>query len=98
MQDRPIEPSKFSVEDDSISNLLITLVVSIVDYEADVKVVVDEKDGMPTLTLSVARADMGKIICSNGRMARSLRMFIAAASAKLKRRYYLAIDEKPGGG
>ena len=63
--------------------------------EAKGEVFVDEyEDGDETvIELEVAEADLGKIIGRSGRVARALRNLLAAAGAKLGKRYALEIIE-----
>ena len=52
-----------------------------------------EGDQMTVLELQVAPGDLGRVIGRQGRTARSLRAVLAAAGAKLDRRYELEILE-----
>ncbi len=59
------------------------------------EVVVHELDGERTIVfeLRVGKGDMGKIIGKHGQTAKSLRILLAAASAKLGKRAVLEILE-----
>jgi len=63
--------------------------------DAKTEVFIDEfEDGDETvIELEVAEADLGKIIGRSGRVARALRNLLAAAGAKLGKRYALEIIE-----
>ena len=59
------------------------------------EVIVNEVDGERTIVfeLRVGKGDMGKIIGKRGQTAKSLRILLAAASAKLGKRAVLEILE-----
>ena len=59
------------------------------------EVIVNEIDGERTIVfeLRVGKGDMGKIIGKHGQTAKSLRILLAAASAKLGKRAVLEILE-----
>ncbi|MGH7495158.1 MAG: KH domain-containing protein [bacterium] len=59
------------------------------------EVLVNEVDGERTIVfeLRVGKGDMGKIIGKRGQTAKSLRILLAAASAKLGKRSVLEILE-----
>jgi len=59
------------------------------------EVMVNELDGERTIVfeLRVGKGDMGKIIGKHGQTAKSLRILLAAASAKLGKRVVLEILE-----
>lgn len=64
---------------------------SLVDSPDEVKVRVRERDEATVLELSVAAADLGKVIGRQGRTARALRTILSAAGQKTRRRYTLDI-------
>lgn len=64
---------------------------SLVDSPDEVKVRVRERDEATVLELSVAPADLGKVIGRQGRTARALRTILSAAGQKTRRRYTLDI-------
>ena len=57
---------------------------------------VSEVGGMHTsiLELTVAKADIGKVIGKQGRTAGALRTIVSAVSAKTKKRFLLEIVDK----
>lgn len=72
-------------------------VVSLVDFEKYVHVTAEMNvlDGLVSYTIKVSPEDTGKVIGRQGRMARCLRILIAARSTKLKYRSALNIIESP---
>ena len=64
---------------------------ALVDDPAQVKVE-ETIDGDTTIcTLSVAEADMGKVIGKSGKIAKAIRSVVKAASAKLDKKVVLEI-------
>ena len=61
--------------------------------DAPEEVVITETKGQHTsiFELRVARGDVGKVIGKDGRTAQSMRIILAAASTKLRRRSVLEI-------
>ena len=74
-----------------MKELIEVMVKALVD--APEEVVVTETKGQHTsvFELRVARGDMGKVIGKQGRMAESMRIILAGASTKLRRRSVLKI-------
>ena len=52
-----------------------------------------EEGGQTVLELIVAESDLGRVIGRQGRMARSLRTIVNAASLRTRKRYQLEIVE-----
>jgi predicted RNA-binding protein YlqC (UPF0109 family) len=72
------------------------IVQGLVDHGADVEVNVAElRHSTLLLQVSVARADLGKLIGVKGRMATSLRTVMATAAAKHKLTCELAVVGDP---
>ena len=65
-----------------MKELLTFLAKSLVDYPDEVTVTEVEKDNALVLELRVNESDMGKVIGKQGRIAKSIRTVIKAASAK----------------
>ncbi len=76
---------------------LITLIArALVDIPGEVQVEEQNHDEATTLSLRVARSDVGKVIGKQGRTARSMRTILAAVSMKHRHRYTLDIlEEEP---
>ena len=66
---------------------------ALVDYPDQVSVSEIEGNQTSVIELTVAKADLGKIIGKQGRTARAMRTVLGAASAKLKKRVVLEIIE-----
>ena len=69
------------------------IVKAIVDDADAVEVREVEQKGVLLIEVSVAEADMGKLIGRQGRTVRALRSLVHAAGVKQKRRYILEIVE-----
>ncbi|MBE7046584.1 MAG: KH domain-containing protein [Ruminococcaceae bacterium] len=65
-----------------MKELLTFLAKSLVDYPDEVTVTEVEKDNALVLELRVNESDMGKVIGKQGRIAKSIRTVIKAASTK----------------
>jgi uncharacterized protein len=79
---------------ENISKLLIAIARLLVDNPDGVSVESwMEREQRTVLRLRVDPKDVGKVIGSKGRTARSLRAILGAASAKLKHQYALDIVE-----
>lgn len=76
-----------------MKELVRTIVVRLVDFPEQVSV--EEAEGVNSLILklSVAKADMGKVIGKQGRTAQAIRTLVIAAAGKSKRRILLEIVE-----
>ena len=72
-----------------MTELVNYIVTAIVDYKEHVSVT---EDG-DVLTVSVAKDDMGKIIGKQGRIIKSIRSVVKAASIKQGRNCTVEIDE-----
>jgi hypothetical protein len=69
------------------------LAKALVDVPEEVTVEPFEEAGQTVLELFVAESDLGRIIGRQGRMARSLRTILHAASLRTHKRYQLEILE-----
>lgn len=75
----------------ALSELITTIARALVDDPDSVEVTEIDGDHNSVLELRVAQDDIGKVIGKDGRTAQSMRMILAAASAKLGRRAHLDI-------
>ena len=73
--------------------LVETMAKAIVDAPEDVEVEAFDEGGQTVLELFVADGDLGRVIGRQGRMARSLRTILHAASLRTRKRYQLEILE-----
>jgi predicted RNA-binding protein YlqC (UPF0109 family) len=76
-----------------MKELLLYIAKLLVDRPESVDVVEIEGEKTTVLELRVASEDLGKIIGRQGRTARSIRIILNAAAAKLKKRVVLEILE-----
>lgn len=70
-------------------DLVKYLVTELVDKKDEVRVT--EQDGV--IEVSVAKSDMGKIIGKQGKIARSIRAIVKAASHNAEKKYTVEILE-----
>ena len=69
------------------------LAKAVVEAPDEVTVEAFEEGGQTVLELIVAETDLGRVIGRQGRMARSLRTIVNAASMRTRKRYQLEIVE-----
>lgn len=73
---------------------LIEIIVSaLVDHPEDVHVTERDDDGRTVYSLSVNKADMGKVIGKQGRVAKAIRTVVYAAGSSQHKKIYLEISE-----
>lgn len=70
-----------------------TIVSALVDYPEDVHVTERDDDGRTVYSLSVNKADMGKVIGKQGRIAKAIRTVVYAAGSSQHKKIYLEISE-----
>jgi predicted RNA-binding protein YlqC (UPF0109 family) len=66
-----------------VKELIAFVASSLVDNPDEVRVNVVEADGAVVFELSVAPADLGKVIGKEGRTARAIRTLLASSAAEL---------------
>ena len=74
-----------------MKQLIEVMAKALVDAPEEVAVSENKGEHTSVFELRVARGDVGKVIGKEGRMAQSMRIILAAASAKLRRRCVLEI-------
>ena len=74
-------------------NLLLFLARSLVDEPEKVEVSGRETDSKVDLTLRVASKDMGKVIGRQGRIVKSIRAIMKAASVKVNKRVNVEVED-----
>ena len=74
-----------------MKELLEYVAKALVDFPEDVTVTEVDGDKMTTLELRVNEKDMGKVIGKQGRIAKSIRALIKAASGKENKRVVVEI-------
>ena len=76
-----------------LQTTLHDIAAAIVDSPDEVKVIREEDDDTITLTLTVAPDDMGMVIGRHGRIAKTIRTVIKAASADCGKRVNVEIRD-----
>jgi predicted RNA-binding protein YlqC (UPF0109 family) len=76
-----------------VAELLAHLARKLVDEPDAVEVEEVQREGATVLQLRVAKADIGKVIGRQGRIARALRAIVRASGARSHRRVVLEILE-----
>jgi uncharacterized protein len=74
-----------------LAELLEVLARRLVDDPEAVRVEREEREDIVVLRLFVAKDDVGKVIGRQGRIARSLRQIVRAASGRQRKRVVLEI-------
>ena len=75
-----------------MKELVEVIAKALVDYPDQVVVSETEKDKVIVVDLKVAQSDMGKVIGKSGRIAKSIRTVVSAASAKSDKKVIVEID------
>ncbi|CRK80511.1 KH domain-containing protein [Neobacillus massiliamazoniensis] len=76
-----------------MKQLIETIVKPIVDFPDEVHVDVVENTSTITYQLSVNKADMGKVIGKQGRVAKAIRTVVYAAGSSQQKKIFLEIGE-----
>lgn len=76
-----------------MKQLVEMIAKALVDKPEEVEVTEVEGEQTTVYELKVAKEDLGKIIGKQGRMARSIRTILGAASTKIRKRSVLEIIE-----
>jgi len=89
----PREPREADDVDLKLRDLVVYMAKGLVDHPDDVMVeVIDGGDG-GQMEMRVHQDDMGHVIGKQGRTAKSLRLALGAAAAKVDRRMGLEIED-----
>ena len=72
-----------------MKDLISAIVQALVDHPDQVSVNEIESSQTTLLEVSVAKADMGKILGKQGRTAQAIRTILNAAAGKTRKRYIL---------
>ncbi|MBS6062562.1 KH domain-containing protein [Criibacterium bergeronii] len=73
--------------------LVNVIVKELVDEPQSVEIETLQEDNATVIKLKVAKSDMGKVLGKQGRIAKSIRKILKAASAKEDKAYVLQIVE-----
>ncbi|MFK9092407.1 KH domain-containing protein [Bacillus salipaludis] len=76
-----------------MKDLIETIVKPLVDFPEDVRVEIVEDDNRVTYQLNVNKADMGKVIGKQGRVAKAIRTVVYAAGSSQQKKIFLEIGE-----
>lgn len=76
-----------------MKELIETIVKPLVDFPEDVHVTMAEDDQRVTYQLSVNKADMGKVIGKQGRVAKAIRTVVYSAGSSQQKKIFLEIGE-----
>ena len=74
-----------------METLVENLAKALVSHPEEVKVSKEERNGEIIINLSVAQADMGKVIGKQGRIAKAIRTLVKAAAIKAGERVTVEI-------
>lgn len=75
-----------------MKELVEVIAKALVDRPEEVRVMEEEREDAIVLKLSVAEADMGRVIGKGGKIAKSIRTVLRAASARRSKHVLLDID------
>ena len=75
-----------------MKELVEVIAKALVDCPGEVRVSEEEREDAIVLKLSVAEADMGRVIGKGGRIAKSIRAVLRAASARQSKHIILDVD------
>ena len=75
-----------------MKELVEVIAKALVDRPEEVRVTEEEREDAIVLKLSVAEADMGRVIGKGGKIAKSIRTVLRAASARRSKHILLVID------
>ena len=75
-----------------MKELVEVIAKALVDRPEEVRVTEEEREDAIVLKLSVAEADMGRVIGKGGKNRKSIRAVLRAASARLSKHILLDID------
>jgi len=90
---QPHEPSEPDAHDFQMRDLVVHMAKGLVDHPDDVAVEILTAGNEGELELRVHQDDMGHVIGKQGRTARSLRLALGAAAARVDRRMGLEIAD-----
>lgn len=75
-----------------MKELVEVIAKALVDRPEEVRVTEEEREDAIVLKLSVAEADMGRVIGKGGKIAKSIRTVLRAASVRRSKHVLLDID------
>ena len=75
-----------------MTELVEGIAKALVDHPEEVKVTETEREDAILVELSVAPADMGKVIGKSGKIAKAIRSVVKAASVESEKKVIVEID------
>ena len=75
-----------------MKELVEVIAKALVDHPEEVKVTETEREDAILVELSVAPADMGKVIGKSGKIAQAIRSVVKAASVESEKKVIVEID------
>ena len=75
-----------------MQELVEVIAKALVDHPEEVKVTETEREDAILVELSVAPADMGKVIGKSGKIAKAIRSVVKAASVESEKKVIVEID------
>ena len=75
-----------------MKELVEVIAKALVDHPEEVKVTETEREDAILVELSVAPADMGKVIGKSGKIAKAIRSVVMAASVESEKKVIVEID------
>jgi uncharacterized protein len=81
----------------NVEGLLLRVVRALVDHQDEVYVSCATTEARTTFNVTVALADVGKVIGKSGRTARALRVLLSAMGIAAKKQYILNINTDRSG-
>ncbi|MBQ6541016.1 MAG: KH domain-containing protein [Stomatobaculum sp.] len=75
-----------------MKELVEVIAKALVDHPEEVKVTETEREDAILVELSVAPADMGKVIGKSGKIAKAIRSVVKAASVESEKKVIVEID------
>ena len=75
-----------------MKDLVEVIAKALVDHPEEVKVTETEREDAILVELSVAPADMGKVIGKSGKIAKAIRSVVKAASVESEKKVIVEID------
>ena len=85
--------AELDIQDSEVLAMLLSVIRTLVDVPEAVRVVATRTELSTTFEVSVAPEDVGKVVGSNGRTARALRVLVGANGAKQRRTLLLDVKQ-----
>lgn len=80
--------------ENKVQELIKYVVESFAEKKDEIEYKVEEKENAIEVTVLLNASDMGKVIGRQGKIAKSLRTLVGAATPRESKRYFVEIKEK----